>query len=381
MDPFAGSGTVLLEARICGRQGLGAETNPLARLICRAKTTYFDATEYHQKLKRLLAGAASSSKTTDDLPNVVNLDYWYFPHVVRELQALRARINELEPSPFRDFIRVCFSACARKVSLADPRVSVPVKLRPERYPTSHPLREKSDELLRQLRTVNVFEVFKNIVDKNLRRIERLRPFRCTEPSIVISSDARNLTDEFHQLDQAGKSLPDSSVPLIITSPPYAGAQKYVRALSLSMGWLDFCSQKWLTDYDARTIGREQYRVDEYAELVHTEIDTADRLLHRIRKHNPLRAHIAGNYLVELGSALTEMERVLAPGGYLVIVSANNRVCGKVFRTPNYIEQILAGLGLSRILVLRDTIRSRGLMTKRNKTANVIAQEIVHVFRK
>ena len=148
-----------------------------------------------------------------------------------------------------------------------------------------------------------------------------------------------------------------------------------------MGWLDLCSQRRLTDYDAQTIGREQYRVDEYAELVHTGIEAADRLLRQIRERNPLRAHIAGNYLVELRCALVEMERVLAPGGYLVIVSANNRVCGEVFRTPDYIEQILTGFGLSRILVLRDTIRSRGLMTKRNKTANVITQEIVHVFRK
>src|SRR4051812_27934163 len=37
-DPFCGSGTVLLEAAICGHYTIGADTNPLARLISKVKT-------------------------------------------------------------------------------------------------------------------------------------------------------------------------------------------------------------------------------------------------------------------------------------------------------------------------------------------------------
>jgi adenine-specific DNA methylase len=37
-DPFCGSGTVLLEAALAGYDAIGADSNPLARLISRVKT-------------------------------------------------------------------------------------------------------------------------------------------------------------------------------------------------------------------------------------------------------------------------------------------------------------------------------------------------------
>jgi hypothetical protein len=37
LDPFSGSGTVLLEALLAGRSPIGADSNPLARLISKVK--------------------------------------------------------------------------------------------------------------------------------------------------------------------------------------------------------------------------------------------------------------------------------------------------------------------------------------------------------
>ncbi|HZU77806.1 MAG TPA: DNA methyltransferase, partial [Dehalococcoidia bacterium] len=37
LDPFAGSGTMLVEARLLGRNALAADIDPLARLIARVK--------------------------------------------------------------------------------------------------------------------------------------------------------------------------------------------------------------------------------------------------------------------------------------------------------------------------------------------------------
>ncbi|MBI2760635.1 MAG: site-specific DNA-methyltransferase, partial [Chloroflexi bacterium] len=42
-DPFAGSGTSLVEARLLGRHGLGAEIDPLSCLMARVKATPLDA--------------------------------------------------------------------------------------------------------------------------------------------------------------------------------------------------------------------------------------------------------------------------------------------------------------------------------------------------
>jgi len=195
---------------------------------------------------------------------------------------------------------------------------------------------------------------------------------------VVSSDARHLQYEF---GSTGTQLPDESVQLIITSPPYVGAQKYVRAMSLSLGWLNLCTATSLRTEKNNSIGREEYRKEEYSNPTHTDIQAADRLLTSIRSVNPLRAHIAAQYLCEMREALTECTRVLKPEGYLVLVIGNNHICGHEFLTVDYLETLLRRTGLSLRLRLIDDIKSRGLMTKRNKTAGMIAQECVLVFQK
>jgi hypothetical protein len=129
------------------------------------------------------------------------------------------------------------------------------------------------------------------------------------------------------------------------------------------------------------IGREHFPVSATSALTPTRVPAADRMLRDIRRHNPLRAHIAATYLVEMRAALIEVSRVLAPGGHLVLVAANNTVCGREFRTQAYLQTIAEQAGLTTRLRLTDVIRSRGLMTTRNRTAGIIAREWVHIFEK
>jgi hypothetical protein len=133
--------------------------------------------------------------------------------------------------------------------------------------------------------------------------------------------------------------------------------------------------------DGLNIGRENYNRDDYRVLKKTGIKEADQLLEEIFRINPLRAHIAGNYLREMRIALTEAVRVLKPDGYFVLVVGNNQVCGLEFSTQEYLRDILESLGLTVVLRLIDDIQSYGLMTKRNKTANVITREWVLILKK
>jgi hypothetical protein len=72
---------------------------------------------------------------------------------------------------------------------------------------------------------------------------------------------------------------------------------------------------------------------------------------------------------------------LRHGGYLVLVAANNRIAGREFRTQHFLRMIAEQVGFTTELRLIDAIRSRGLMTKRNKTASVITREWVLLFSK
>lgn len=353
VDPFCGTGTVLLEAILAGHNAIGADANPLARLIAKAKLHSIDRAHVDFALAKILS-RANRIKPARFYP-VVDVDKWFTPGVVRGLGRLIAAIREIKNTSMRRFMEVCFSNCVRKASLADPHMSVPVRRR------GYSRRKR----------VDVFAIFERCVRINSERLESLR---LADPNLLRRSrillDARKLGQ--------GKPL---NADLIITSPPYLGAQKYVRASSLSIGWLGLAPKGKLRNLEKLSIGREHFSKSEYAELQIPNIEGVSRTLRRLRKINALRAHIAATYLKEMREALLEACRNLRSGGHFVLVIGDNTVCGSPFRTSRYLRTILTNSGLTIRLELIDEIRSRGLMTKRNKTAGLISREHIFVFRK
>jgi len=375
LDPFCGSGTVMLESMLAHRNSIGADANPLARLITRVKTTKYETRIINRLLKNIL-----NTELDDGLvvPKVGNLDYWFLPHIQLGLLKLIEGIKLVEDQKYQDFFWVCFSNCIKKVSLADPRVSVPVKLNPLRYPEDHRLFKETQKKIDNLKSINVQEKFVDIVKSNCLKFEDFMQNNSTTSSEVISDDARKITRKLG----CDELLGDETVSLVLSSPPYAGAQKYIRSSSLNLGWLSYLDEKTtLNLLDSQNIGRENYKKHEYSVFLPTGINEADELLKDIHTINPLRAHIASNYLIEMRQAFKESVRVLKKGGFLILIAANNQVCGKEFKTQEYLVEILKSLGLKIKLRLIDDIKSYGLMTKRNKTASVITREWVLVFEK
>jgi DNA modification methylase len=380
LDPFAGSGTVLLESWLAGRSAVGAECNPLGRLISKVKTTPLDCTKV-EELSAVL-GNNISTKPCEPMPDVINIAHWFYPGVIEQMRCILEAIRKTDDQNIRDFFMVCFSNCARKVSLADPRLNTPVRLKEGEYPSGHPLEIRAQQHLSDLAKVPVFEVFKSIMAANARRIEHIGFLGLDKThASIICSDARHLHYQHMNGDHSRQQLPDQSVQLIITSPPYPGAQKYIRCSSISMGWLGICAISELRGLKSQTIGREEYRKSECLDPTPTGIGEADDILAEIWKENPIRATIAGTYLNEMRDVFREMHRVLRADGYMVLVAANNHVCKREFRTLRYLRLLAEKTGFSVILELIDHIRSRGLMTKRNHTANIITREGVLVLRK
>jgi hypothetical protein len=374
LDPFCGSGTVLLEALVRGHQCIGADANPLARLVAKVKVTPLDPHRVRRSLSALRERIPT--KPTDSAANVLNHEYWFHPHVSRDLSRLLVAIRKTRDPDIRDFFLVTFSACLRDVSLADPRLSVPVRLRHDQYPPGHALYEVTRRRLSLLRTINVERFFLERAGRNANQMEALYAREISGRHLGTGDDARRL-----RLNPGGRRVRNGSVDFILTSPPYVGAQKYIRASSLSLTWLGMCSPSELRKIEDQNIGREHHLADSYANYVETGLAPADRLLKQVHRANPLRAHIAGTYLREMAQCFAEAARVLRLGGHLLLVIGEGQVCGKRFDTPAFLSLLAEGSGLELRLALVDPIRSRSLMTKRNHTAGIISTESVLLFRK
>jgi len=365
LDPFCGSGTVLFEGTIANLRSAGSDSNPLARLITTAKLTPIDREIARTELARIMSTLGNLHPS---IPDVVNRSYWFSDRICDALGRLRSAIKLSVSPDHRPLFDVAFSWTVRRVSFADPRLSVPVKINPER---SARYGAKGDEVIRRLKRldeIDVAAVFWGIANQNIRKsVQRVAAER--QHRIRLFNDARRI------------GLPDASVDLAITSPPYVGAQKYIRASSLSLGWLGLTPDCKLRPLECQSIGREHLSSSEALVTDGTGIAGADLLIERIADRNVMRARIAQRYLLEMRQALVELARTMKHDASLILVVGPNLVSGFEFPTPQYLNDLAEEAGFSTQLHLVDSIESRGLMTKRNRTAGLIQQESVLLLKR
>lgn len=372
LDPFNGTGTVYLEGLLSERNVYGADANPLARLISKVKVTNFNLDEIEQNIYKIVADSISSECM--HLPEVRNCDFWFPAQNRKDLAKLLYHIKNIKKEEVREFMLVSLSSCVKKVSYADPRIAVPVKMNPERF-SDVLSKQKVYDRISTIENLNVIAKFQEVALENLKRFNRLTGRISKDVKAnTICSDARNLTDA------ENNPLLENSIQLIITSPPYAGAQKYIRSSSLNLGWTGLATVAEIRELDKKNIGRESFLKKDRT-VIKTGIEKADDIIKQIAKVSLERANLVCQYILEMKDAIDEMCRVLKKDGYLVLIIGNNNVCNFEFNTQEYLSDYLIEKKLSIQFKLIDDIKSYGLMTKRNTTANIISREYILVFKK
>lgn len=105
-------------------------------------------------------------------------------------------------------------------------------------------------------------------------------------SKVVWDDARNLRRAKikcnGELDKT-KSRPilDGSIGLVITSPPYINAQKYVRTTKFEMLWLSMADEAELKRINERLVGTEAVYHEQCKHLRLIGVASADRVIKKI----------------------------------------------------------------------------------------------------
>lgn len=369
-DPFCGAGTVLLEAQIAGLSSVGWDSNPLACLISRVKTQRLAPSAVKAALARVVSSAVQANGVSP--PDVVNVEYWYSERACEGLSRLAAAINSLRPGATNDLLRLALSKTAMQLSLANPRFPVPVKLRLEHYREGSDVHRQLQRHLTAALTEDPIKRFESNVQDLTEALSAVRSKASTNDSdaAVLEHDTRE------------PSEPIGSPEVVLTSPPYPGAQKYSRFSSLSLGWLGLAARGDLRGLEDRLIGREHFRKIDYASAIpKTGVAPADALLTSVADANRLRAYIGAMYLIEMRAAIKYIVSILNRTADIIIVVASGRFVGHIFDTPSYLSEIAKDEGLRSVLSIDDTIRYRRLVTARRYGALPIAHEQILHFRR
>jgi hypothetical protein len=129
-DPFCGSGTVLVEALVRGAQARGSDSNPMARLITRAKTTLLSEKAVLNALENIRTNLPRQTRFLPEGP--IDLEQWFSPEVRLQLGRLLLAIRAHAAGELGIFFQVCFSVVVSRVSLSDPTIPVPVMINPKK---------------------------------------------------------------------------------------------------------------------------------------------------------------------------------------------------------------------------------------------------------
>ena len=389
LDPFAGSGTILLESIMnpfVKRNALGVEINPLARLISKVKTTPIDLTKAKELIYDLKVLYSQRTGISEYIPEYKNINLWFSSASIKKLSKLKYAIDNLDaPIKYKDFFWLCFSSIIRKVSKADPYIPPPVILKPEKYKDNPTKYRKLKQHLEEAENPNVWNTFKKSVNDNVIKLNCIfeKIINGGIKAEIIWDDARNIKKA--KLNKRGKfnkniveELAPNSVDIIFTSPPYLTAQKYIRTSKLELLWLEHDKEE-INNLDKMSVGTE--RVSSQMDIRELGVISIDTLVKNTISKSKSRGLTVYLYFKDMLKVFEELNRILKREGYLILVVGDNKVLGEWISTYKLLSDAATNKGFKEILMLKDKIRNRSMMTKRNGSGGLIKEEYVIILKK
>ena len=385
LDPFVGSGTLLVEATVSGRSAVGVDVDPLAVAVSNAKTLRLrpDALaqsaatiraalqdhvrsdrEYEARMHRDLSDrqfALQRKAVADFIPQIPNLDHWFRRYVTVDLARIRAAIARAQvPDRHRQFIDVVFASIIRNSSNADP---VPVS---GLEVTSHMRRR--DEAGR---LINPFALFEKALDRAL--VMSKAYYEASGPPLLagaVVGDATRLSE-----------VVEHGVDAVITSPPYHGAVDYYRRHQLEMFWLgEVLDQADRLELLARYIGRPKVpQSHPFVSDAAVSTALAVEWENRIRAIDKKRADAFRHYIVGMSRCFGELAAVLDRGAPAVFVVGHSSWNSAEIPTTELFAEI-SGDAFELEELLWYPVKNRYMSYSRHNGAD-ISSEYVLVLRR
>lgn len=218
LDPFCGSGTTLLECALLGRKSIGIDSNPIATLISRAKTQSLNSDEI-DKAKKILEITQRTSRfigCDNEVPSIPKISHWFQDNVINELAWIKSLIKEATSNRLKDFLFCIFSSII--VSVSNQESETRYAAINKNVPDNYTIERFSKKLKQEL--------------ENIRDLSSIKAAQNNAP-IIYTEDARYIDEQ---------KLPENSIDLIITSPPYPNSYDYYLYHKFRMYWLDYDPQ-------------------------------------------------------------------------------------------------------------------------------------------
>lgn len=329
LDPFMGSGTALIEGVLHTqfKKAYGIDINPLALLISKVKTTAIESqllwNEYDKLIKNCLSEkyAVSFRRKKIETPKIFNINFWFKPEAIIDLSIIKQNIDKIENKDIKDFFLVAFSETVRNISNTRKSEFKLYRMNPKMLKKHNP---KTLEEFGIKAKENIYRMENFIKEKNGCEVH------------ILDEDTRFKT-----------SIPDNSVDLIVTSPPYGDSRTtvaYGQFSRLALQWLGY-NEKLIRNIDKISLGGVPVKSLDN----NLCSSTLERVLNKISLIDSKRAKDVLSFYTDFDKCVQELHRVTKKGSFLCFVLGNRTVKGikiptdiiitELFQSKNHYEHI------------------------------------------
>lgn len=339
LDPFCGSGSVLLEAFIRGYNSFGIDINPLSLLVSRVKTTPLNYKLLQDELEKVLKKTSLIKKI--DSTDFFNIDYWFKPDVISILAKLRRAINSITDERVRDFFRVVFSFTVRASSNTRNGEFKLYRIENEKLNSFSP---------------DVIGIFKERAVLNITAMTDFwKHFKNNKTCVaILNEDTRHRT-----------SIRSGAVDTVVTSPPYGDSKTtvaYGQFSRLSLQWLGFNGE--YLDTDNRSLGG---RLDTNNLHLGYSSPNLRYALDVISRIDNKRAREVMAFYIDLNKCFIELGSVVKKGGSLCMVVGNRTVKGIQLPTDEIVADFGEATGFRHIETIIRKIPNKRMPSKNSPT--------------
>lgn len=344
-DPYCGTGSSLLEANIRGIDAIGADLNPLARLISRAKTTRLNCrqTELHiRQLGEQLFRARFESVAVP-LPPIKNIDFWFSKKAQSDLAVARDLVNAIVDAKIRRFFLAAFSETARECSFTR---NGEFKL----YRMPEAQREKFSP--------DVFGLFMAKLERNFSGMRRY--------AAEVKKPGKTRVFDFDTVEGVpSRRLPSQSVDIVVTSPPYGDSRTTV-----AYGQFSRLANEWLEFEDPSSVDRKlmggRARRNGSASLGCGKLEDA---VGQIAKRHAARAKEICAFYEDYRLSIANVAAAVKPGGVACYVVGNRKSKGVMLPTDEATKAYFSENGFKTVGAFARNIPNKRMPAK-NSPSNI-----------
>lgn len=330
LDPFAGSGTVVVQAKLNDLESYGVELNPLLQFVAATKIGTWDVPP--DRLTRI-AGTLPKGKPYT-APAFLKSAKQFNPKVLRNLELLKGQIdgfvaeNEQDRN-IKNLLLLAFSAILIDCSnlKRSPCLGYSAKKKVDGDAPYRLFRRKIQDIA-----------------EDLDLLQKEYGFVSSNSEVILANSA-----EYRH---------ERGYDLVVTSPPYMNGLDYVMNYKIEMGWLDFAdSHKALKQVKNEMVVCDNVSKGLIREFAQSQARYTnawiEQIKSRIEKNIVKRGHyrredmpeIVHKYFDDMHQVMSQVVRVLRPNGRFILVVGDSLIADVYLPTDLLLARIGQELGL------------------------------------